>query len=139
MGSLSIDLKRAHLTRQHGDIFAVYSWCNDERALFLIPVYRKGSAWFVVMESAAYRYDNTQYLARMAAKAAEVLGMEPSPNNWIKLATIINEGLPDLITMPSAPDPELQRAASGHMELRADGQFMTGQEVHMPVAVPEYE
>lgn len=126
-----LDLNKAHLTRQHGDLLAVYTWVNDERALVLIPAYRKNAAWYIVCESAAYKYDNPEYLARQAVKAAEVLGMEPSPNNWVRLATIIIEGLPDLIEMPSAPHPVLMRATVGEMKLLENGRLIAGEEIRL--------
>ncbi len=131
MGTVSIDLSKAHKTRQHGDLVVVFSWLNDERAMFLIPAYRKNSAWYVVAESAAHKYDNPHYLAHQCRKAAEVLGMEPSPNNWVKLASIIHEALPDLIEMPSAPDAILTRASYGEMKLMEDGKLMAGQDIRL--------
>lgn len=127
----TLDLNKAHLTRQFGDLVVVYTWVNDERAMVLIPAYRKNAAWYIVLESAAFKYDNPRYLARQAKIAAEVLGMEPSPNNWVKLATVINEGLPDLIEMPSAPDATLMRATVGEMKLFADGQLLGGEEIRL--------
>jgi hypothetical protein len=126
-----LDLNKAHLTRQHGDILAVYTWVNDERALVLIPAYRKGAAWYIVCESAAYQYDNPEYLARQSAKAAEVLGMEPSSNNWVRIATIIHDGLPDLIEMPSVPEPVLMRATVGEMRMFENGRLIAGEEIRM--------
>lgn len=126
--AVSIELSRAHLTRQHGDLLAVYTWVNDERALVLIPAYRKRSAWYVVCESAAWKYDEPSYLASQCAKAAEVLGMEPSKNNWVKLATIIHDGLPDLIRMPAHQPPELNHTV-GDVCIRADGEVMAEQAV----------
>lgn len=131
MGQVCLDLSKAHLSRQHGDLMAIYTWVNDERALVLIPAYRKGAAWYIVCESSAYKYDNREYLKRQCMKAAEVLGMEPSPNNWLKLATIIHDGLPDLITMPTGPDKELTMANYGHMELRGDGKTLAAQEIKL--------
>lgn len=133
MGQISVDLTKAHASRQYGDLLAIYTWVNDERALTLIPAYRKNAAWYIVCESAAYKYDDRKYLQKQCMKAAEVLGMEPSPNNWIKLATIIHDGLPDLIEMPSAPPQALSKASVGEMQLLANGQRMTGQEVHRPL------
>lgn len=132
MGRLSLDLNKAHLTRQHGDLMVVYTWVNDERAMVLIPAYRRGAAWYIVMESAAYKYEQSRaYLAKQCCTAAEVLGMEPSPNNWMKLATIILDGLPDLIEMPSAPDPELMRAAVGSMQMFENGKLLAGQDIKL--------
>jgi hypothetical protein len=131
--SATIDLSKAHLVRQHGDLVAVYSWFNDERALFLVPRYRKGAPWYVVAESAAYRYDDPQYLARQCAVAAEVLGIEPSTRNWSRIATIINEGLGDLVRMPSAPGADDEEGASfGEVFLRADGEKIAAREVRRP-------
>lgn len=131
MGQVSVDLAKAHLTRQHGDLMVIFTWVNDERAMILIPAYRKGAAWYVVCESAAWKYDNREYLKRQCMKAAEVLGMEPSPNNWLKLATIIHDGLPDLITMPTGPDKELTRGNYGQMELRENGKTMAAQDIKL--------
>lgn len=130
----NLDLSKAFLTRQHGDLMAVYTWVDDERSLVLIPAYRKGSAWYILKESAAYKYDDDYYLARQCRTAAEVLGMEPSPNNWFKLASIIIEGLPDLLEMPSAPEREMMRAAIGEMQLRADGALMAQEEIRLEKA-----
>lgn len=133
MGRVSLDLTKAYKTRQFGDILAIYTWVNDERALVLIPVVRRNTAWYIVCESAAYKYDNPEYLKTQCIKAAEVLDMEPSPNNWFKLATIIHEGLPDLVEMPSAPDETLSTATAGEIRFFADGQLMGGEEVRPEV------
>jgi len=49
---------------------------------------------------AAYRYDDPGYLARQAMFACSVLAIEPTAGNALRVATIIHEGLPDLIRMP---------------------------------------
>lgn len=131
MGQVSVDLAKAHASHQYGDLMVIFTWVNDERSMILIPAYRKGAAWYIVGESASYKYDNRDYLKRQCMKAAEVLGMEPSPNNWLKLATIIHDGLPDLITMPSEPEKELTSGNYGYMELLADGKRMVGQEIKL--------
>jgi hypothetical protein len=115
-----LDLSKAHLTRRHGDILAVYTWVNNERAMVLAPALRKHAAWYCLLESAAYKYDNPRYLARQSAIAADVLGIEPNTRNWSRIASIINEGLPDLIRMPSEPENE-RGQVYGNMILRADG------------------
>lgn len=126
-----IDLSKAHLVRRHGDITAVYTWVNDERAIVLIPIHRKLASWYIVCESAAYRYDEPEYLARQAAVAADVLGMEPSPNNWVRIASIIHDGLPDLIRMPPAPEPELTKATYGELKVMQDGKLVGGEEIRL--------
>lgn len=116
-----IDLRKAHLHRQHGDLLAIYTWINGERALVLLPAYRKGAPWYVVMESAAYRYDDVSYLAKQCVVACDVLGIEPSRANWVRVGTIINEGFPDLYRMPSEPDWGATGREFGTLTLMADG------------------
>jgi len=128
---VSLDLRKAFMSRQLGDITAIYSWVNDERALVLVPTFRNGAPWYVVLESAAFKYDDPAYLARQCATACDVLGMEPSKANWVRVASIINEGLPDLIRMPSAPPAEYMRGSMGHMQLRVDGQTVAGEEIRL--------
>jgi hypothetical protein len=127
----SINLRKAHLTRVHGDIIAVYSWMDDERALFLIPHLRPGAPWYVVKESAAFKYDDPTYLASQCATACDVLGIEPSTANWVRVATIINEGLPDLVRMPSAPPTEFSTASRGQILLREDGKTIAGEDIRL--------
>lgn len=127
----SLDLRRAHLHRRHGDLLAVYTWVNDERAMVLLPAFRPGAPWYIVMESAAWQYDNPAYLARQCVTACDVLGIEPSRPNWVRVAGIIHDGLPDLIRMPSAPPAEFHRGAVGAMTLRADGQVLAQQDIRL--------
>lgn len=135
----SIDLKRAHLWRTHGDLTAVYSWIDDERALFLIPHLRPGAPWYVVKESAAFKYDDATYLARQCVTACEVLGIEPSRPNWVRVATIINEGLPDLVRMPTAPPLQRERGAVGQIQLRENGKVIGGEDIVLDKQGTTYE
>jgi hypothetical protein len=130
----TIDLTKAHLSRVHGDIAAVFSWLNDERAMFLIPHLRKGAPWFVVMESAAFSWDdhdprNIANVVQKSAKACEVLGIEATPINCRRIAGIVIDGLPDLIRMPSKPPAEFYSASFGRMELRANGEALAGEDI----------
>lgn len=132
----SIDLRKAHLSRVHGDITVIFSWINDERAMFLIPHLRKGAPWYVVCESAAYTWDdmnpdNIPQVVQKATKACEVLGIEPSPWNCRRIAQMIIDGLPDLIRMPSAPPTEYHRASFGNMELRANGHVIASEDIRI--------
>lgn len=129
----NLDTRKAHLTRRHGDLTAIYTWVNNERALVLIPHLRAGAPWYIVLESAAFKYDDPKYLARQCVTACDVLGIEPNKSNWVRVATIINEGLPDLIRMPTAPMPELERAAIGAMQLREDGKVIAAEDIHLEV------
>lgn len=136
MAGVSIDLSKAHLSRQYGDITAVFSWLNDGRALFLIPTYRRGAPWFVVLEPAAHEWDdhsatNVAMVAMRAMKACEVLGIEPSPINARRIVSLVDDALPDLIRMPSAPPTEYYAASHGQMLLRADGVPLASEEIRI--------
>jgi len=129
--SATIDTAKAHLTRRHGDIYAVFTWVNDQRAMVLIPANRPGAPWYIVMESASFEYDNPNELQRRAMKACDVLGIEPSRPNWFRIAKIIHEGLPDLIRMPSAPEPEYLKGAVGQMILKEGGKIIAGEDIRI--------
>jgi hypothetical protein len=133
---VQLDLRKAHLHRKHGDLLVVFTWINDGRAMVLMPAVRRGAPWFVVMENAAYTWDdsnplNVPLVVGKALKACEVLGIEPNPSNCRRLAGIVIDGLPDLISMPSAPPVEYHQAGFGRMELRADGQLLAEEDVRV--------
>ncbi len=134
--SATIDLSKAHLSRVHGDITVIFSWINDERAMVLVPHLRKGAPWFVVMESAAYTWDdedanNIHIVVKKATKACEVLGIDPSPHNCRRIAGLVIDGLPDLIRMPSSPPVEYYKTSFGNMELRADGHVIAAEDIRI--------
>lgn len=133
-----IDLRKAHLHRQHGDLLAVYTWINAERALVLIPAYRPKSPWYVVMESAAYLYDDPAYLARACVKACEVLGIEPNRPNWVRVATIVNEGLPDLVSMPSEPAWQRPGREFGSLVVKSEGREIAAEALTVQDEGAEY-
>jgi hypothetical protein len=39
-----LDLGKSHKVRRHGDLLAIYTWVNDERALVLLPALRENAA-----------------------------------------------------------------------------------------------
>jgi hypothetical protein len=127
----TLNLRKAHATRQHGDLLVVFTWINDERAMVLVPAYRPGAPWYVVAESASFRYDDPRYVAAQCVKACEVLGIKPSKENWARVGGIIVDGLPDLIRMPSAPRPEFRPGSLGEMTLRADAQVLAQQDFRL--------
>lgn len=136
--SVSIDLSKAHAAHAFGDMIQILTWVNDERAMVLLPRYRKGAPWFIVCESAAWKYGDVSYLARQSAKAAQVLGMDENKSSAMKIATIIHEGLSDLIRMPSSPPAELHKASLGHMILREDGKPIAGEDIRIEKEGAEY-
>jgi len=129
--AVSLDLRKAHASHVYGEVTAILTWVNDERALVLLATHRKGSPWYIVCESAAWKYDDPSYLASQCAKAAEVLDLDQTSTAWFKLATIINDGLGDLVRMPSAPPPEYVSGNFGHSILSADGKVVAEQDIRV--------
>ena len=137
--SAKLDPRKAHKAFVIGDVLAILTWVNDERALVMMPAHRaQGAPWFIVCESAAYKYDDPRYLARQAAKAASVMGMDESTSTWVRVADIIMNYLPDLIRMPAAPEPEKMLGSVGAMHLKADGEIIRSEELILDTPVPEY-
>lgn len=139
----TIETRNAHLVRHHGDLSAIYTWINDERALVLVPVNRPGAPWYVVMEGAAWTWDyndpeQVATVARKSRKACEVLGLEPTVRNMARVTSIIAEGIPDLTRMPSAPMPSYLRGAIGQMILKADGKPMAGRDIQVEIPGTSY-
>lgn len=131
---VSVDTKKAYLHRTHGDLTVIFTWMNDERAMILLPHLRPGAPWYVVMEGAAYTWDDSQSrnvaeVARKAMQACNVLGIEPSPANCRRVASIIIDGLPDLIRMPAAPPTEYHKTSHGQLILHADGKPIAAEEI----------
>ena len=126
------------MSRQHGDITAIYTWVNDERALVLVPTYRKGAPWFIVCESAAYLYDSGAYLGKQVAKACEVLGIEFSKPNLLRIGSIIIEGLPDLIRIPTRPEAKPIGKKFGELKVMANGVQIGGEDILVENEVPSY-
>lgn len=142
--SVSIDTTRAYLTRVHGEVTAIYTWVNDKRAMVLAATYRPGNQFvpgapvYVILEENAHAYDDPIQLAHTAKKAGEVLGLDQSTTAWVKIATIIHEGLPDLIRMPTAPEKEHYRGNFGHMILSADGKPIAAEDIRIEKSGVEY-
>jgi hypothetical protein len=113
---------------------AVWSWINDGRALFLIPRHRAKAPWFVVLEQAAHEWnDQDQTMVMMviarAVKACDVLGIEPTPRNARRIIGIVNDALPELVSMPSAPPVEFKPGSLGSVLLRENGVVIGGEEI----------
>lgn len=134
---VSLNLQNAHKAHKYGEIIMLLTWVNDERAMVLMTGKPK-APWFVVCESASFKYDDDKYLAAQARKAVEVLGMEYSVGAWYKIAKIIHDGLPDLIRMPTAPERELGKAF-GDMVLKGDGKILRQEEMRHEKGFVEYE
>lgn len=134
--SVSIDTRKAYLTRQHGDLIVVFTWVDDERSMILLPAHRVGAPWFIVKDSAAYTWDdsdptNVSQVVRKSIKACEVLGIEPNPTNCRRVAGIIIDGIGDLVRMPSSPPTEYYKASFGRMQVVADGSLIAEEDIRL--------
>lgn len=132
--AISLDLAKAYRHKQYGDLLAVLTWVNNERALVVLPAFRKAAGWFVLEEPAAYKYLDPSYLASSAARACQVMGIEATPRNCVKVGEIIMDQMEDLIRMPDEPDERKKvGAAIGEARLYAEGELMHGEDVRLPV------
>ena len=127
---ITINTAKAHKWRANGEVTQLLTWVNGERAMVLLATHRKGSPWYVLMDSAAWECLQPQGLALKAVKAAEVLGLESAAPH---IGGMIESWLDDLVTMPSAPETELSKATYGQLIARADGQVIGGDELRFPV------
>jgi hypothetical protein len=134
-------------TRVHGDVVAGYGYCNDERAMFLWPVVKKSaSGAFIVCDSAAWKYDpdlprgewldregnliaGPLYLMAMANQAAKTMCMDGNKSTVIRIASIIAEGLPDLVRLPPDRREPEKKKPIGEATLLVDGKPVFGSEI----------
>jgi hypothetical protein len=139
---VSLDLRKAHHSRIHGDIVAVQTWVNDERSLVLLPANRKDAGWYILGESAAWKWninaidagERASVLAHadtQAHIACSMLGIEPSLKNRARIVNIITDTIPDLVRMPSSPEQEMIDATFGEIKVMADGKLIGGDEVRV--------
>lgn len=125
----------ARFQRIHGDIVASYQYVNDERAMVLWPRFRKGVPAFVVCDSAAWKYDDPKYLAQQARHVANLWGEAPDSKRWFQIASIIHDGLSDLVRLKPKPTAvELSGTTIGEAELMVQGKRVFGAEVTLPTA-----
>lgn len=132
-----IDTTKAHLHRTHGDLTAIYTWINGERCIAILQHARQRPKTFVVLESRAYEYDNPLCLQQSALEACRFLEINPALN-WFRVAKIIHDGLPDLISMPSEPSWERKKREFGELVVKQDGQEVAREALVIEDKGPEY-
>jgi hypothetical protein len=136
----SLDLNKAWRHQRHGDLTVVLTWVNDSRALVLLPNLRRDAGWYIVDESAAWRWgvDHPDTAVRRQALehameqsviACSILGIEPSLKMRARVVSIIAGWIPDLVSMPGAPEPELSSVAQGEITLRVDGEVVKQEQI----------
>jgi hypothetical protein len=126
----TIDLNDAFLTRAHGDLLTVYTWVNDERAIIIIPHLRTKAPWFIVCESSLPDYNDVRQAARKGMLACDVLGIESSVKNAMRIVGLVVDGTEDLIRMPSKQPPRLSKAAHGEVTMKDAGVVIAEHELH---------
>lgn len=146
---VSLDLRKAHKHHRFGDLIAVLTWINDERSLVMIPAHRKNAGWYIVQESAAFRWgidhsgaeirrEAMEHANEQAYIACDMLNLEPSRMNRAKVISVITGLLPDLVVMPSAPDPEYRPGSYGQLVLNADGKPIASESLRQEVQGTTY-
>lgn len=95
-------------TQVSGEFKRVYGWRRDEYGQDepVMVIYRARHATqvpFGVTLNTAYRFTDPTHLMHCAIKALEHFGMLVTRDSAIKLATVIQDGLEDLIRMPPRP------------------------------------
>lgn len=147
--AVTLDLRKAFKHQRHGDLFVILTWVNDERALVLAPSLRPRAGWYIVQESAAYRWgvDHPDGYVRREAMAhavnqshiaCDMLGLEPSRMNRAKVISVITGWIPDLCRMPASPPVSFKPGAFGQMIMSADGKPFASQDMREEVAGVEY-
>lgn len=106
----TIDLTRHHFQRHIGDMTIYGTWIfnqdqeDTEPCLAILPRYRTiGVMPCCVALSAAFRYANPRYLAHAARQFSKAMGFEDDLTRTRKIAELIYDHLPDLISMPVDP------------------------------------
>lgn len=141
---VSLDLRKAWKYHRTGDLIVVLTWVNDERSLVLMPALRRNAGWVIIGDSAAWKWavDHEDRATRTQAqhhalveshKICDQLNLEPSRMNRARVISIITGWIPDLIRMPSAPEPEFNPESYGQLLLRADGKPIAAEEVRTQV------
>lgn len=129
MKKYALDLTRYWHKQQHGDITAYFTWYgeNDEPALVLVPTYRQHherAVPCVVPLANAWKWDETigdpRGCAQTCYKFADLLGLDKlSSMTCQRIASIIRDGLGDLVSIP--PKPTERRVAADVIITDASG------------------
>lgn len=117
MPQYALDLTRYHHKRKHGDITAVYTWFGEELrpALVLIPTHRqhheKTTPCVIPLEN-AWKWDehvgDPAGCARTCYAFAGYLGLDPLSSMTLqRIASIIRDGLGELLNIPPKPDERI--------------------------------
>lgn len=125
--------------QRQGDIVRAYHWVNGEPAMVLFPVRKRlGAGAFVICLSMAHTYAKSngypsERLIVQAAKAAAIMAMDTNKGTIHQIASVILDGIEDLVKMPPEPAlPKKQVAAIGEMTFKSEGKVVARAEVEEP-------
>jgi hypothetical protein len=115
MSQYALDLTRYHFKRDVHDLTIYGTWLynedqeDTEPALVIVPRYRmNGVAPIAIALSSAFKYNDPRYLARTAGYFARKLGFDDSIVTAHRMASLIDDNLNDLLTMPVDPTQAVQ-------------------------------
>ncbi|WP_186293443.1 hypothetical protein, partial [Chitinimonas sp. BJB300] len=63
--------------------------------------------------------EDVRMVAQAAIKASHLLRLDPTPQTWTQIITVIQDGLDELHSMP--PAPKEKRQVVGELEVFANG------------------
>lgn len=117
--------------RTHGDISVAFHWIKDEPAMVLFPTYRRGPGVtpFAVPLSVAFEYAEDALLVEKATLAAGLMGFSTDKAIVFRIASIINDALPDLLSMPPQLPKRPEGMGDGELSIKIDGDTIAEVEV----------
>ena len=95
-------------TQRSGEFLRVYGWQRNEDGNYepVMVIYRTAYPTHVpfgVPLRTAYRFVDSEHLMTCAFRALDHFGMLTTRDSAIKLATVIQDGIEDLLDMPPKP------------------------------------
>lgn len=95
-------------TQRSGEFLRVYGWQrnedgNDEPVMVIYRTAYPTHVPFGVPLRTAYRFVDSKHLMTCAFRALDHFGMLTTRDSAIKLATVIQDGIEDLLDMPPKP------------------------------------
>lgn len=110
----AIDLTRHTFKREVGELAIYGTWIyNEDQEDYepaLVVINALNPRRFkpcVVALSAAYKYNEPAYMARVAKEFVTLLGLQDSMTMAYKVAMLIEDSLGDLLTMPPNPTDKI--------------------------------
>ncbi|MGQ5525600.1 hypothetical protein ACUHMQ_20425 [Chitinimonas sp. PSY-7] len=105
-----------------------YTYINGDPCLLIRPaVPRLGANAFAIRQDDLWRWrtdcEDVRMVAKAAVHGANVMQLDPTPQTWKQIVTVIQDGLDELHAMP--PAPQQKRKVVGEIEVIANGRRFT--------------